>query len=161
MRHALGIAALVFAALACSKGDNAEIESDSADEVAEEATDPAGACAIATDAEMSAAIGEPVTGKQDIAVNHCIYRTSNALAYADVTIERENAEAAWQGVNAGDSLIGAPQDSLTGIGDKAFFGPRDRLYFKKGGTFVAVEGGFDDRSRERARSIARLIAGKI
>ena len=56
---------------------------------------------------------------------------------------------------------GAQQDSLKGIGDKAFFGPRDRLYFRKGDAFVAVEGGFDEHARERALSVARAVAGKL
>lgn len=160
MKRALGCVVLLAVSVACTKADeSAKADSDTAP--VEELAEAGGACAIATDEEMSAAIGEPVTGKQDLGVSHCIYKTNNALAYADITIERENADAAWQGVNAGDSIIGAPQDSLTGIGDKAFFGPRDRLYFRKGTAFVAVEGGFDDNSRSRARNIARLIAGKL
>ena len=110
---------------------------------------------------MSTAIGSTVTITEEINANHCIFRTAAPLVYADVEIDRENADAAWQGINAGDSLIGAQQDSLKGIGDKAFFGPRDRLYMRKGNAFAAIEGGFDENARSRALSVARLVASKL
>jgi len=118
-------------------------------------------CSMVSDAEMSEALGAPVTGREETTSTRCIYRTAAPLVYADVEVDRENADAAWQGINAGDSLIGAPQDSLEGVGDKAFFGPRDRLYFRKGQAFVAIEAGFDEKVRERAVRIARLVSGKL
>jgi hypothetical protein len=110
---------------------------------------------------MSAAVGSAITGTEEVNTSHCIFRTSAPLVYADVEIDRENGQASWQGINAGDSTIGAAQDSLAGIADKAFFGPRDRLYILKGNSFAAIEGGFDDKARSRAVAIAKLVASKL
>lgn len=160
-RFSLVLAIIVVSA--CSKTES----SPAADSLSTPAAAASGqvesvtACTIASKEEMSAAIGAEVTGTDEVNQNHCIYKTANALAYADVEIDRQNADAAWQGVNSGDSIIGAPQDSLAGIGEKAFYGPRDRLYFRKGNAFVAVEGGFDGEARARARKVAQLIASKL
>lgn len=110
---------------------------------------------------MATAVGSAITATDELSSNHCIFKTSEPLAYADVEIDRENGQAAWEGINAGDSTIGAQQDSLAGIADKAFFGPRDRLYILKNGTFAAIEGGFDEKARSRAIAIAKLVAGKL
>ena len=152
---------IAIAALACTKSDKAS--TDSAATTTQESAAPAtsSACSIASKEEMSTAIGSAVTGTEEVNANHCIFRTAAPLVYADVEIDRENADAAWQGINAGDSLIGAQQDSLKGIGDKAFFGPRDRLYMRKGNAFAAIEGGFDENARSRALSVARLVASKL
>ena len=62
-------------------------------------------CSMVSDAEMSEALGAPVTGREETTSTRCIYRTAAPLVYADVEVDRENADAAWQGINAGDSLI--------------------------------------------------------
>ena len=153
---------LVATFAACTKSEAPKSTADSTPSAAVPATSSSlTACTIATRDEMSAAIGASVTATDEQSSNHCIFKTAEPLAYADVEIDRENADAAWQGINAGDSIISAQQDSLTGIGDKAFFGPRDRLYFRKGNAFVAVEGGFDDNARKRAIAVARLISAKL
>ena len=72
-------------------------------------------------------------------------------------VERDG-DAAWQGVNAGDSIIEAQQDLLAGIGDKAFYGPRDRLYVKKGPVLWRSKVGFDENARARALKVAKLIS---
>ena len=163
MKRIAGIAVLaIISSVGCSKADNAAADSSAATATpAEASAQVTNACTVLTKEEMSAAIGSAVTATEEVNANHCIYRTAAPLVYADVEIDRENADAAWQGINAGDSTIGAQQDSLKGIGDKAFFGPRDRLYFRKGDAFVAVEGGFDEHARERALSVARAVAGKL
>lgn len=153
------IAALMIAG--CSKGGEPGNGSAAGADSAVSSSQALNACSIVSDAEMSDALGAPVAGKEETNAGHCIYKTASPLVYADVEIDRENADAAWKGVNAGDSLIGAPQDSLTGIGEKAFFGLRDRLYVRKRDAFIAIEAGFDDKVRERAKKIARLVSAKL
>ena len=159
-RSLLLVIAIVIAA--CSKP--ADSSGDSA-AVAKSAQPPASKggnmCPPVTDAEMSEAIGAPVTEKQETREGHCVYKTAQAIVYADIDARWGNAEAEWQGITAGDSTIGAPQDSLSGLGDKAFFGPRDRLYLKQDDVFIAIEAGFDNKVRERARRIARLLVSKL
>jgi hypothetical protein len=41
------------------------------------------------------------------------------------------------------------------------FGPRDRLYVKQDNVFIAIDAGFDDRVRERARKVARLLVSTL
>jgi hypothetical protein len=118
-------------------------------------------CPPVTDEQMAEAIGEPVTEKQETKEGHCLYKTANPVVYADIESRWGNADAEWQGINAGDSTIGAPQDSLTRIGDKAMFGPRDRLYVKQDDVFIAIDAGFDEKVRERARSVARLLVSTL
>jgi hypothetical protein len=79
---------------------------------------------------------------------------------ADVHVDRDGAPS-WEGVNAGNAKIGAAQDSLAGVGDSAFYGPRDRLYLMKSGAFISVEAGFDDSVRVRGKRVAQLIASKL
>ena len=152
--------ALILAACS-SDGDSSAGSTDTgaSQEIASttQAGDP---CGLISDAEMSEAIGAAVTAKSNPAANSCLFSTADALVFASVEIDRDGA-AAWQGINAGDSLIGAPQDSLAGVGDKAFFGPRDRLYVLKGNTFAAIEAGFDDKVRDRARRIAKVLVPRI
>ena len=113
-----------------------------------------GPCALFTQAQMGEVIGAPVT-RQETQSSRCIYYTADPNVYVDLEVNRSDADAMWKGVNAGNAAIGAAQDSLAGIGDQAFFGPRDRLYARKGGTFVAVEAGFDAKVRDRARKVAK------
>ena len=153
-------AVLVFTA--CSKADKSSDNAGAKEpgDLAPAAVQVASTCTLASDAELSDAIGAAVTAKEEAPPNRCIFRTANPVVYADVEVERDG-DAAWQGVNAGDSIIDAQQDSLAGIGDKAFYGPRDRLYVKKGAVFSAVEGGFDENARARALKVARLISSKL
>ena len=111
-------------------------------------------CALFTEAQMGEVIGTTVT-RHETQSSRCIYYTADPNVYVDLEVNRSDADAMWKGVNAGNAAIGAAQDSLAGIGDQAFFGPRDRLYARKGGTFVAVEAGFDAKERDRARKVAR------
>ena len=111
-------------------------------------------CALFTEAQMGQVIGTTVT-RHETQSSRCIYYTADPNVYVDLEVNRSDADAMWKGVNAGNAAIGAAQDSLAGIGDQAFFGPRDRLYARKGGTFVAVEAGFDAKVRDRARKVAR------
>lgn len=159
-RTVLIAAVLTFAA--CSKAEKAPDDASSKEpgDLAPAAAQVSSTCALASDAELSDAIGAAVTAKEETPPNRCIFRTANPVVYADVEVERDG-DAAWQGVNAGDSIIKAQQDSLAGIGDKAFYGPRDRLYVKKGPVFMAVEGGFDENARARALKVAKLISSKL
>lgn len=160
MRISSSITLCLLIAAACSKSSSST--ADTSSQAAASGAKPAAtACDIATKEEMSTAVGSPVTETQSLSDNHCIFKTAQALAYADVEIDRENGAAAMQGISNGDSMIGASENTLAGIGDTAFYGPRDRLYFRKGNTFVAVEGGFDNDARERARKVAQLVAGKL
>lgn len=118
-------------------------------------------CPPVSEDEMSEVIGATVTEKQETREGHCIYKTADHIVYADIEARWGNAEAEWQGINAGDSVIGAPQDSLAGIGDKAMFGPRDRLYVKQDDVFIVIDAGFDEKAKERARKIARLLVSKL
>ena len=156
------LAAAVLIISACSKADDsapATAETEKGD-LAPNAAQIENVCSLVSDAEINEAVGAAVTGKSNSGSKTCLFKTADPVVYASVEIEKEGASA-WRGVNAGDSLIDAPQDSLAGVGDSAFFGPRDRLYLMKGGTFIAVEGGFDDHARERGRKVARLIASKL
>lgn len=112
-------------------------------------------CAVFTQAQMGEIIGAPITRQETQSGNRCIYYTADPVVYVDLQVDRSDADASWKGVNAGNAAIGAAQDSLAGIGDEAFFGPRDKLYARKGGTFVAVEAGFDANVRDRARKVAK------
>lgn len=139
---------------------------DSADTVvAAQATDQPssqeGTCSLITDAEIGEAIGASVISHEAPTPNQCIYSTAEPMVFIDVELDREDGEAAWRGINAGNAMIEAAQDSLTGIGDEAFFGPRNRLYIKKGGSFAAIEAGFDDKVRERARKVAAVVVAKM
>ena len=58
-------------------------------------------------------------------------------------------------------MIGADQEKLSGIGEQAFFGPRDRLYVRNGGAFLAIEAGFDANVRDRAKKVATLAVSKL
>ena len=156
------IAATLIACVACSRKESSSaVDTTSAATTSGEPAPQASACSIATKEEMATAVGSAITDTEEVNANHCIFKTAAALVYADVEIDRQDGSAAWRGVSAGDSLIGAQQDSLKGIGDKAFFGPRDRLYILKGNSFAAVEGGFDENARSRALAIGKLIASKL
>lgn len=120
-----------------------------------------GPCSLFTQAQMSEVLGAPVTRLSEQSSRKCIYYTANPVVYVDLELDREGAEAGWAGVTGGDSLIGAPQDSTAGLGDGAFFGPRDRLYVRKGRAFLAIEAGFDDGVRARARKVARAALERL
>ena len=156
------ILAVGLAVAACSSGDDsAATGADSAATAGSAGTvQPSDPCGIVSEAEMSGAVGATVTERSSAGANTCVFKTGGPLVYASVEIDREGA-AAWEGINSGDSLIGAAQDSLAGIGDKAFFGPREKLYIMKGSTFIAVEAGFDDSVRVRAKRVGRLVASKL
>ena len=156
-------AVFVAGCLACSGKSGSSADTGA---VSQEATKEAGsaettACTLVADSELSDALGKAVERHESPSPKRCVYYTSDPLVYADIEIDRESGDASWQGVNAGDSIIEAPQDSLSGIGDMAFFGPRDRLYIKKGTSFAAIEAGFDDKVRARARNIARVVVPKL
>ena len=161
MRHGVGTAAAIVAAaaLAACGGRAADEKAGSAAGGSESATaatsTAAGPCSMFTQAEMGEIIGTPVTRQESPASKRCVYYTADPVVYVDLEVDRTSADASWKGVNTGNAAIGAPQDSLAGIGDEAFFGPRDRLYARKGATFVAVEAGFDAKVRDRARRVAR------
>jgi hypothetical protein len=146
---------------ACSKSESSSTADTTTAAQPSTTSDQASACSIVSKEEMATAVGDAITATEEVNSNHCIFRTAAPLVYADVEIDRENGAAAWQGINAGDSTIGAQQDSLAGVAEKAFFGPRDRLYILRNGTFAAIEGGFDDKARSRAIAIAKLVAGKL
>jgi len=155
-------AAVVALCLGCSgkdEGKNASVASDTT--TVPQSNSDQNACSTIPAAELTEALGRAVTRQESPASTRCIYYTAEPLIYADIQIDRVSGDAAWQGVNGGDSIIGAPQDSLAGLGDKAFFGPRDRLYVKKGSTFIAIEAGFDAKVRERAKNIARVVISKL
>jgi hypothetical protein len=166
MRKGLGAAAALAMALAACGGSGRSADDDDraaggAGETARAAAASGGTapssdpCALFTQAEVGSIIGTPVTRQEAPTARRCVYYTADPVVYVDLEVDRADADASWTGVNAGNAAIGAAQDSLAGIGDEAFFGPRDKLYARKGGTFVAVEAGFDDKVRDRARKVAR------
>ncbi|MEP6600637.1 MAG: hypothetical protein ABJB49_02355 [Nitrospirota bacterium] len=160
MKKLIGLAVLIC--FACSGAESGKGGSAKADtSAAPQSASDQNTCSAIAASELADALGGPVTRQESPTSKRCVYYTSNPVVYADIEIDRESGEESWKGVNAGDSLIGAQQDSLAGIGDMAFFGPRDRLYVKKGNTFIAIEAGFDDKVRERARKIARVVAPKL
>ena len=159
-KQLLAIVGLVI--VACSKSaDSARDTSTLAGDSQSASTRKGTVCPPVTDAQMAEAIGEAVTEKMETKEGHCLYKTANPVIYADIESRWGNADAEWQGINAGDSTIGAPQDSLTGIGDKAMFGPRDRLYVKQDDVFIAIDAGFDEKVRDRARKVARLLVSTL
>ena len=153
----------IGACLACSgkSGSSADTSAVSREGTSQAANQETTTCALVADSELSDALGSAVERHESPTPKRCVYYTADPLVYADIEIDRESGDASWQGVNAGDSIIEAPQDSLSGIGDMAFFGPRDRLYIKKGSSFAAIEAGFDDKVRARARNIARVVVPKL
>jgi hypothetical protein len=118
-------------------------------------------CSIISGAELSGVLGKPVTRQQAQGATRCTYFTDDPLVYVEMELDRENGAAAWKGVNEGNTTIGASKDAVTGLGDQAFFGPRDRLYVLKGSTFIAIEAGFDAEVRERAKKVAGLAVTKV
>jgi len=160
MRRSIAVVALAFS-VGCSAKDEGKNGAASDTATAPQNTADQNACSAIAASELTDALGGAVTRQESPTASRCVYYTADPLVYADIEIDRENADAAWKGVNAGDSIIGAQQDSLAGIGDQAFFGPRDRLYVKKGNAFVAIEAGFDAKVRERAKSIARVVTSKL
>lgn len=81
--------------------------------------------------------------------------------FVTLEVDQESAAASWQGAGGGNEAIGAATDKVTGLGDKAFFGPRDVLYVLSADTFVMVEAGFDDKVRERGKKVAKLVLDKL
>lgn len=160
-RVRIGASLVAAAAIAACGGKAADEGSASAGggetarATASAAPADAGPCALFTQAQMGEIIGTPVTRQEPQSGGRCIYYTADPVVYVDLQVDRSDADALWKGVNAGNAAIGAAQDSLAGIGDAAFFGPRDKLYARKGSTFVAVEAGFDTKVRDRARKVAR------
>ena len=117
-------------------------------------------CAVVTGAELESAVGKPVT-RQDADGPRCTYYTDDPVVFVTLEVDQENAEASWQGVTAGQDLTEAQSDEVTGLGDEAFFGARDILYVRSGDTFLMVEAGFDDKVRDRAEKVARLVLDKV
>ena len=155
------ISLFLLLSLACSGRSDSASDTTAGDTAVASAASEQTTCALVPDAEVAGAIGQPVERHESPAPNRCVYYTANPVVFVDIEVDRENGAAAWQGISTGDSLIGAPEDSLTGIGDKAFFGPRDRLYIMKGNSFAAIEAGFDDKVRERARAVAKVVVAKL
>lgn len=167
MRRVQSVTAIVVLLLgaACGGADaGGDSRADSAEASAGTAAAPAASpdpCAVLTQEEMSAAIGTSVTGTERTASTRCLYKTDNPLVYVDLEVDRENADAAWQGTGAGNAAIGAQQDTVAGLGAEALFGPRDRLYVRAGSAFVGIEAGFDDQVRARARKVAAAVLPKL
>jgi hypothetical protein len=131
---------------------------------AAKAAAPAGgqdSCSAIPGAELAGVLGKQITRQQTQSPTRCIYYTDDPLVYVDLDVDRENGPAAWKAVNGGNTTIGASQDAVPGLGDQAFFGPRDRLYILKGSTFLAVEAGFDAEVRDRAMKVARLALTRV
>ncbi len=120
-----------------------------------------GPCSLITIAQMSSVLGQPVTRQDERTGRRCIYYTADPLVFVDLEIDRESAAESWKGINAGNVLISADQEKLSGIGEQARFGPRDRLYILAGGTFLAIEAGFDSAVRERAKKVAALAVSRL
>jgi hypothetical protein len=121
----------------------------------------ASACASVHAEDLARAIGSKVTRREDRSPNRCVFYTDDPLVYVDLEVDRHNAGEAWKGVRAGNTLIGAKEEGLAGLGEQAFFGPRERLYVLRGETFLAIEAGFDANVRDRARRVAELVLKKI
>ena len=79
-------------------------------------------------------LGQPVTRQDERAGRRCI-TTPHPLVFVDLELDRESAAESWKGINAGNAMIGADHEKLSGIGEQAVFGPRDRLYVLSGDAF--------------------------
>jgi len=110
---------------------------------------------------MGSVLGLPVTRQNERAGRRCIYYTANPLVFVDLELDRESAAESWKAINAGNAMIGADHEKLSGIGEQAVFGPRDRLYVLSGDAFLAIEAGFDNAVRERAKKVATLVVSKL
>ena len=119
------------------------------------------ACSVVTGADLGGVVGKPITRQQSQSPTRCVYYTDDPLVFVDLELDRENAATSWRGVNEGNTAIGASKEAVTGLGDQAFFGPRDRLYVLKGNVFLAIEAGFDADVRERAKKVAGLALTKV
>jgi hypothetical protein len=166
MRRILALVTTAAVLGGCGPRDNeaateAGTEATAADANATDSGAARNPCLIVTEAEMQEVLGTAVTRQQEPTSTRCIYYTDNPVVYVDLEIDRQNASSSWDGVNRGNTMIGAARDSLVGVGDEAFFGPRDRLYVLRGNVFIAVEAGFDDQVRERARKVAELALRKV
>jgi hypothetical protein len=165
MRHRLTVALTTLALAACGRGEEEPAaQMDAAAPATAAATAPVDVsqpCALLTQAELGKVLGTPVTRQEEPSGTRCIYYTDDPVVFLDLEIDRQNAAAPWEGINQGNSMIDAPQDSLAGIGDQAFFGPRNRLYVLRGNTFMAIEAGFDDKVRGRAKRVAGLALRKL
>ena len=153
-------ASLMVATFALAGCDQAQDRGGSSKPAPSASSGERAVCSSITTAEMSSAIGKRVVRSEQRVTTRCAYFTDDPLVYADLEVEPEG-EAAWKGVNAGNTLIGAARDDLSAIGDQAFFGPRDRLYVLSKGTFLAIEAGFDNEVRDRAKRVATLVLSKL
>ena len=120
-----------------------------------------GPCSLVRPDEMGSVLGLPVTRQDERAGRRCIYYTANPLVFVDLELDRESAAESWKAINAGNAMIGADHEKLSGIGEQAVFGPRDRLYVLSGDAFLAIEAGFDNAVRERAKKVAALVLSKL
>lgn len=118
--------------------------------------DNQGPCAIVTRAELQPLVDKPLT-REEVDGPRCTYYTDDPLVFVTLEVDRENAQASWEGVTAGQDLAGAESNQVSGLGEQAFFGARDILYVRDGETFLMIEAGFDDKVRQRAQAVAKLV----
>ncbi len=124
------------------------------------ADDTADACSHVTDAEIGESIGKTVS-RHEVNSGQCTYYTDDPVLFVTLNVDTEDAESSWQGVKGGNSLAGAEENKVEGIGEVAFFGARDILYVKDGDIFLSLEAGFDTETRERAKKLAPMILAKV
>jgi len=124
------------------------------------ASSEAAACSHVTDAEIGETIGKPVSRHEENS-GQCTYYIDDPLLFVTLNVDTEDAESSWQGVKSGNSLAGAAENKVEGIGEEAFFGARDILYVKDGDIFLSLEAGFDTEMRARAKKLALMILAKF
>ena len=124
------------------------------------ASSEAAACSHITDAEIAETINKPVSRHEENG-GKCTYYTDDPLLFVTLDVDTEDAESSWQGVKSGNSLAGAEENKVEGIGEEAFFGARDILYVKDGDIFLSLEAGFDTETRARAKKLALMILAKF
>ncbi len=127
---------------------------------AEGSDDTADTCSFVNDEEIGTAIDKTVTRHEENS-GQCTYYTDDPVVFVTLDVDTEDADASWQGVKGGNSLTGAEENKVEGIGEEAFFGARDILYVKDGDIYMSLEAGFDTETRERAKKLAPMNLEKL
>jgi hypothetical protein len=126
------------------------------------------ACALLTQAQVSAAVDSNVTSGEPMGVNSCNWQTSaggKAAEHVTVTLRVEGAKA-FADARA-RPVPGVPREAASGIGDDAFFdqlGNLAALAVKRGNSsFWLRVYGVRDISRQRSieTTLAKNVAAKL
>jgi hypothetical protein len=137
-----------------------------------------GACALATRAQVQAALGEPVGEPQLVlngpgtaetaSVSQCRYRSTASTRSVSIMYRvspvQDNSEDAIQSVRESVTIDSIVPEDVSGVGDAAFWAANQMHVFARGNRYaiVTVDGvGDEAAARLAATSIAQDIVEKM